>query len=332
MDLIFAVGLLLLSAGFSGLTLGLLSLTPSELKRKMQLGDVRAAKIYPLRERGNQLLVTLIIGNVLVNSILSVFLGELFSGLLAVVIVTTMITIFGEILPQAVFSRYALAIGSAMSKLVEWLMLALSPIAAPLAKSLDWALGKELPPIFSKEELVKIVEEHSENEDSDVEADELRIVENALSFGDKTIEQVMTPRSVVVAVDESEVIGPKLLDELHKSGHSRFPVYSYDLDHITGTLYLRELINLKGKKTIKSAADDNVFFVNEKQKLDHVLNAFVKTKHHLYIVVNEFKEMVGIVTIEDVIEEIIGREIVDEFDRYDDMRAVASRKANAKET
>lgn len=332
MDLIFAVGLLLLSAGFSGLTLGLLSLTPSELKRKMQLGDVRAAKIYPLRERGNQLLVTLIIGNVLVNSILSVFLGELFSGLLAVVIATTMITIFGEILPQAVFSRYALAIGSAMSKLVEWLMLALSPIAAPLAKSLDWALGKELPPIFSKEELVKIVEEHSENEDSDVEADELRIVENALSFGDKTIEQVMTPRSVVVAVDESEVIGPKLLDELHKSGHSRFPVYSYDLDHITGTLYLRELINLKGKKTIKSAADDNVFFVNEKQKLDHVLNAFVKTKHHLYIVVNEFKEMVGIVTIEDVIEEIIGREIVDEFDRYDDMRAVASRKANAKET
>ena len=332
MDLIFAVGLLLLSAGFSGLTLGLLSLTPSELKRKMQLGDVRAAKIYPLRERGNQLLVTLIIGNVLVNSILSVFLGELFSGLLAVVIATTMITIFGEILPQAVFSRYALAIGSAMSKLVEWLMLALSPIAAPLAKSLDWALGKELPPIFSKEELVKIVEEHSENEDSDVEADELRIVENALSFGDKTIEQVMTPRSVVVAVDESEVIGPKLLDELHKSGHSRFPVYNYDLDHITGTLYLRELINLKGKKTIKSAADDNVFFVNEKQKLDHVLNAFVKTKHHLYIVVREFKEMVGIVTIEDVSEEIIGGEIVGEFDRYDDMRAVASRKANAKET
>jgi metal transporter CNNM len=103
-DILTTLTLLGFSALFSGLTLGLLSLSPQELKRKMELGSREAALIYPLREKGNQLLVTLLIGNVLVNSMFSIFLGNLTSGLIAVVASTVLITLFGEIIPQAVLA------------------------------------------------------------------------------------------------------------------------------------------------------------------------------------------------------------------------------------
>ena len=324
-----AITLILLgfSALFSGLTLGLLSLSPAELKRKMELGSRDAALIYPLRERGNQLLVTLLIGNVLVNAILSVFLGNLTTGLIAVIVSTSLITIFGEIIPQAVFSRHGLRLGARVAPVVDKLMVLLYPIAYPLSLMLDKTLGAELPPIFSKDELIKIVEEHSVSEDSDVEKDELRIVENALNFGEKLIEEVMTPRSVIQGVEQSELLSPIIIDELHKTGFSRFPVYDGSIDTVIGTLFLRDLVQIKDSMTAKKAMEGKVFFVNEKQKLDDVLNAFFKTKHHLYIVVNEFSEVVGLITIEDVIEEILGKEIVDEFDQYEDMRAVAKKQA-----
>jgi len=92
---------------------------------------------------------------------------------------------------------------------------------------------------------------------------------------------------------------------------------------------LRDLVDTrKHSKTVHEAMARDVYFVNEQQALDHVLNAFIRTKRHLFIVINEFKETTGIITIEDIIEEIMGREIVDEFDKYDDMREVASLHAS----
>ena len=329
MNLLISLLLLTTSAMFSGMTLGLLSLSTHELKRKMELGDEKAAIIYPLRSNGSQLLITLIFANTLTNAILSVFLGDIFNGFIAVLISTILITFFAEILPQAFISRNAMVVGSIAAPTITILMKLLWPVTYPVSRLLDRVLGDELAPIYSKDELVKIVEQHSHSEESDVEEDELHIVENALNFGDRIIEDVMTPRSVVMAVEEAEILSPELLNELHNSGHSRFPVYSVDLDHVTGILYWRDLHAIKGKKRASDAAEGKVYFVNEKEKLDHVLNAFVKTKNHLYIVVNEFKEMVGIITMEDVVEEILGREIVDEFDRYDDMREVAKKRAQS---
>lgn len=322
-NILIIVVLLALSGLFSGLNLGLLSLSAHELKRKIELGNKDAAKVYPLRKKGNQLLVTLLIGNVLVNSMLAIFLGDLTSGLLAIIISTALITLLGEIIPQAVFSRYALKLGAKCAFLVEKIMTVFSPISVPLSMLLDKALGAELPPIFTKDELVKIVAEHSQSEDSDVRNDELRIVEHALNFGDKAIKDVMTPRKVVKFVKATDSLSPKLLDDLHKTGFSRFPVRGASDDEIVGTLFLHDLVDLKDKSKVKDAMDKKLYFVNEAEKLDHVLNAFFKTKHHMYVVVNEFSEVVGIITIEDIIEEILGKQIVDEFDQYEDMRAVA---------
>ena len=119
------------------------------------------------------------------------------------------------------------------------------------------------------------------------------------------------------------------MDTLHKSGHSRFPVYDGKKDNIVGTLYMRDLVNAKEGGTIKSVMKHDVGYVHEEQNLYDALQAVIKTHHHLLVVVNSFEEYVGIITLEDILEQVVGKLIVDEFDQYNDLRAVAARAAEA---
>src|SRR6266404_2077134 len=199
MKYLIIFGLLCLSALFSGLTLGLMSLGPHELKRKMALGDVRAKRIYAVRKRGNLLLVTLLVGNVASISSMSIFLDSISGGWIAGITTTALITIFGEILPQALFSRYAMQLGSQTAWLVRIIMFLLYPVTAPLAWVLDKALGDELPTVYSRRELVGILQEHG---GSTLDADEERIARGALTFSDKRIEEVMTPRFMVTGIEQ----------------------------------------------------------------------------------------------------------------------------------
>lgn len=319
---------------FSGLTLGLMSLNIFELKRKSELGDTEARLVYPIRARGNELLVSLIVGNVLVNAALTVLLDSMLpgdslaAGLVTVGLATVLITFFGEILPQALLKKHGLRVGAVLAPYILFVMEILKPVAAPLGRLLDRAIGRERQSYYSTEELIRIVEEHEQSEHSDVEQDELVIVRNALKFGDRLVRDVMTPLNMVVSIQADQNFDLGTLKDLQESGHSRFPVYKDNLNDIVGVLYLKDLLtNHDDSLKAREAADKEVQFVNHKQLLEHVLNGFLKTKRHLFIVVNEFGETVGIITIEDIIEEIIGREIVDEFDRYDDLRQVAKLRA-----
>ena len=319
------------------MTIGMFSLSAFELKRKADLGDAEAELVYPIRARGNELLVGLLIGNVLVNSALTVVLDSVLpgstaiAGIFTVIIATVLITLFGEILPQAFLKQNGLKFGALIAPYLTWYLEFMRPFSGRLGFLLDKTVGSDAPTVYSTDELVRILEEHEESDDSDIEADEIAIVRNVLNFGDKLVHDVMTPKSVVTAIDKDEILSPAVLKELHESGHSRFPVYDGDLNNIIGTLYLRDLIDTnKHSQTAGKAMDRRMYFVNESKELDHALNAIIKTQHHLFIVVNEFKEMVGIVTIEDIIEEIMGREIIDEFDKFDDMREVAALEAGRK--
>ncbi len=326
------VVLLALSGLFSGLTLGMLALSPQMLKHKKELGDARAARLYPLRRNGTQLLITLVLTNVAANSILTVLLGNVLFGPLAVVVSTILITVCTEILPQATIGRYGLRFAPPFAPLVSVLMKVFAPVVGPLSNFLDRRVGKELSSIMSKKELQKLVQEHSKQSESGITVDEERIISHALLLSETHIEQVMTPRRMIRAVEKSEIVGPKLLNELYTSGHSRFPVYNIDLEHIEGMLYSKDLSHSVSQKKLRveNLMSTEVFYVNENQTLEHVLNAFLRTKHHLFIVVNEFKETVGVVSMEDVIEHILGREIVDEFDQYHDLREVASQVAKSR--
>lgn len=322
--------LLLLSALFSGLTIGILSLNHYELKRKAQLGNKAAKMVYPIRALGHQLMVTLLIGNVIVNAGITALLDLRVNGVYAVILTTIFVVTFGEILPMAYLRKYGLEVTAKLSPILLKLIAILSPIASPLGRMLDNWLGEEGPSIYSKEELYKILEEHEVSENSEIEEDEVKIVRHALSFGDKLVRDVMTPQRVVVMVSAEDSVGPVLIDELHKSGHSRFPVYNdKKAQNFIGTLYLHDLIDVKDGPKVKELMRKQVYYIHEEQKLDHALKAFIKTSHHLLVVVNTFEEFVGVISFEDVIEEIIGREITDEFDQHADLRAVAKSLAEA---
>jgi len=170
-----------------------------------------------------------------------------------------------------------------------------------------------------------------------VSKDEKKLLLSAMTFQDLPVSDVMTPRSMIESITKEEVLGPLVLDDLHKKGYSRFPVIENDVDHVIGVLHLRDVLTLDASKKhatsrAESAMEKRVFYIHEKQTLEHALNAFIKTHHHLFIVVNQYRETVGLLTLEDVIEALLGREIVDEFDEHEDLRSVAARNPRANNT
>lgn len=320
--------LLIFSGLFSGLTLGLMSLSAPELKRKKDLGDKEAGKIYEVRKEGNLLLTTLLVGNVGVNSVLAIFLGSIAPGVVAAVVATALIVVFGEITPQAIFSRFALLLGAKTAWLVHIFIFVLYPICKPISWILDKLLGEELATIYSKRELMKIVEEHSRAKDSEVDDDEEKIIKGALTFSNKMIKDIMTPRTVVLSVEPSTKLSKKLLQELVDSGYSRIPVFENGGTKAAGMLYLKQLLGKSiGGKVVQAFMDKDVTVVSEDTKLDEVFNLFITSKKHLFIVTDEFNDVVGVVSLEDVLEEIILTEIVDEDDKHVDLRKFAKGQA-----
>lgn len=326
-DYLIVAILLVFSALFSGLTLGLMSLNAAELKRKMSMGDKEAEKVYSVRRQGNLLLTTLLIGNVAINSTLAIFLGSIATGVMAGFVATGLIVVFGEITPQAIFSRYALSLGAKMVWFVKIFIFITYPISWPIAWVLNKALGEELATIYSKRELMKIIEEHEDTEHSDVDEDEERIIKGALTFSNMLVKDVMTPRTVVEMFEASKKIDAKFLSSFKKSSHTRIPIYKDDPDNVVGMLYLSQLLG-EGVigKTIGSIADKEVHFVDEDRKLDDVFNTFLRTRRHLFVVRNEFNVLVGVIALEDILEEIIKTEIMDEADKHQDMRKFARQK------
>jgi metal transporter CNNM len=301
------------------------------LKRKISFGDKEAKKVFSVRKRGNLLLCTLLLVNVGVNSALAVFLGSIANGFAAGLMATGLIVIFGEIIPQATFARFALKVGARTAWLVKIFIFILFPICWPVAWVLDKALGEEMQTIYSKKELMKIIEEHGGAKESDVDADEERIVRGALSFSDKSAESVMTPRTVVYALEINAILDKKLLDEIKKEGFTRIPVYRDSIDSIAGILYVKDLINIGPKTIIKSIyRKEKVLIVSKELKLDKLLDMFIKAKAHLACVKNEYEVLEGVVSLEDVIEEILKLEIMDETDKVPDLQMEAKKRARNK--
>lgn len=327
--LYLAIGLLLfMSAVFSGINLGLMSLSPHELKRKASLGDKRAKKLYAIRKNGNLLLVTVLLSNVGVNAAIAVCLNSVMSGAIAVIASTLLITILGEIFPQALFSRFALIVAPKIIWIIKVSLFILYPIAGPLAWMLDKIFGKESLNIYSKKELIEIISEHSKSEESDVRADEERIAHGAFTFGDLKVGDIMIPKLSVVSLDAKAKLNNETIKFITKHQYSRFPVVDKKKDRVVGVLYVHNIIGPKNmNKPISEVCSKDVYFVNKNQCLDKILNGFIRKKKGLFIVVNEFAEYIGIVSMEDILEKIIRKEIVDEFDEYKNVRKIAESRA-----
>lgn len=314
MDYVITILLLVLSATFSGLTLGLMGLDLHTLKRKARLGNKRAARIVPVREHGNHLLTTLLLGNVLVNSVLAIFLGSMASGLVATLMATTLIFLLGEIIPQAVISRHAILFGSYAAPAVHFLMRISWPITYPIGAMLDKVLGEELPTVYTKRELMEIVSEHGSSKESSVDTDEERIVRGALQFSQKKVLDAMTPASEVLAFQESDILDDDFRMKITDEGFSRYPVFANEDKSVVGILYTKDVLITEDHETVGSICEHKHLSVRPEDNLDKVLAHMLKRRLHMAIVKDELNTFLGVITLEDIIEEVIQQEILDEDD------------------
>lgn len=270
----------------------------------------------PVRKLGNLLLTTLLLGNVLVNTVLSVFLGSIASGVVASLMATTLIFLFGEIIPQATISRHALWFGSRLAPLVRVLVFMCYPIAYPIARALDYFLGEEMPTLYSRHELMEIVSELEEAEQGTIDKDEQRIVHGALMFSHTTVREVMTHKDSVVRFAATERVSDSVLATLAEHAYSRYPVYSGNQDNIIGILYAKDLIHASDGTLLiaTDAYDERYLSIRPHTTLDTVLAQMLKRRQHLGIVTSKNDSFLGVISLEDIIEEIIQTEIEDETD------------------
>eukprot|EP00667_Euglena_gracilis_P007205 EG_transcript_7279 len=327
------VGLIVLSGLFSGLTLGLLGLDTTSLQVVAEAGNEvesqRAKRILPLRRRSNLLLCTLLMGNVVVNSLLSILIADMTSGLLGLVLSTVVITLFGEILPMAACTKHALQIGAWAVPIVSLLMTLLYPIAKPIALILDWTLGKDVGEMYDKNELRALLHLHAEATRSELSRHEEKLLASALEFPDIPVASIMTGIGDVFMLEADQIVTEATKTLLWRTGHSRVPVYERDNHNVIGILFVKDLTLVEPSEalTVRSILNQYprpMVHVFEDTKLPEVLKSFKTGMGHLAVVQrvqtecsgDPFYEAIGIVTLEDVIERLIQDEIVDETDVY----------------
>ena len=290
LNLIIVIALVILSGTFAGLTLALFSIKLSTLERKIRLNDKKAQKVYRIRKNGNLLLCTLLLGNVASYTIMAIFLGSITSGVIAGFVATALIFIFGEILPQAVFPKYALEIGAKLSWLVWGCIIIFYPIAAPVAWVLDKLFGVEEPVLWSKQELGEIIKYHEDVGDGIIDEDEERIILGALSFSDKEVGAIMIPLQKVFFLEPKTKMTPQILAQIRDSGYSRIPVYDRKNNKITGILYSKNLIGESansGKIARELCSSKKLIIVEKSMHLDNLLNSLVHNKLHMALVVDK---------------------------------------------
>jgi len=291
-----------------------MTLDVQSLQRKAKLGDKAAQHIYPIRRRGNELLTTLLLGNVAVNAVLAVFLGSLASGVVASLLATTLIFLFGEIFPQAIISRYAMRFGSIFAPFVYVLMFVVAPITRPIAWVLNKLLGEELPKIYTKHEIMEIISEHEDSEESPIDQDEERIIHGALQFSHKLVRDVMTPWSEVVWFYHDQPTDRAFKRVLKKEAYSRYPVLSRTTEQVIGILFVKDVLFAVGATRAEDICERDVLIVRDTRPLDNVLQRMLKHRKHMAVVRNNADALVGVITLEDILEEVLQQEILDEDD------------------
>jgi CBS domain containing-hemolysin-like protein len=321
-QIILTVTVFVLLLFFSAIKPSVGKLSKFELKRRIELGDKNAEQSIQREE----LLVDIIS--------LQRALSALFLVIFVLMSVITFGWLIGIILAVIAALEYGLIarikfIGNWSQKIYNRFekniihLVQKAPYLFRLLRSMTAADIASSQPVASRQELEHLIEES----DGVLSLNEKTLVIHSLSFGSRLVSSAMTPKSMIDYIKGSEFLGPLTLDDLHKTGHSRLPVILNDIDHIIGILNLQSLLalDIKRSTTAEKAMEPKVFYIHQEQNLQHALAAFLKTKHHLFVVVNEFRETVGLLSLEDVVEALIGRKIVDEFDNHDNLREVAMR-------
>ncbi|KAG2135141.1 hypothetical protein DEU56DRAFT_400233 [Suillus clintonianus] len=340
----FISAFLVLAGGvFAGLTLGLMGLDELHLRVLATSSEDKAEQINAhivlnLMQKGRHwVLVVLLLSNVVINESLPIFLDSAIGGgLLAIVISATAIVIFGEVIPQAVCARHGLAIGARCAPFVLLLMYLFAPVAYPIAKILDHALGAHDAHTYKKAELKSFLQFHRTGEEP-LRDDEIGILNGVLELSSKNVETIMTPICDAVTLSSDTILDHSTVDAILASGYSRFPVHKAGNPlAFQGLLLIKKLLTYDPAQGLPvshfplSILPEALPSINCFQALDY----FQTGRAHLLLISRTPGSPgggIGVITLEDVIEEIISEEIVDETDQYEDNQSKrhANRMINA---
>ncbi|WP_136466676.1 gliding motility-associated protein GldE [Flagellimonas onchidii] len=324
--------LLVCSALISGAEVALFGLSQTDLNELEEKDSPRGRLIVQLLGQPKKLLATILIANNAINIgivlLFSSIGNTIFSEvdqtlfgvvsvrfLLEVIVATFLILMFGEILPKIYANRNKIQFSHFMSIPLRFLNVLFTPLSSPMSSAsgfLQEKLGRQKSNL-SVDHLSQALELASEG---DTTKEEQKILEGIVSFGNTDTKQVMRPRIDIFALNE-EMKFPEVLEEIKKNGYSRIPVFSENMDNVLGVLYVKDLLPYIDRKSFNwMSLIREPYFVPENKKLDDLLLEFQEKKNHLAVVVDEYGGTSGIVTLEDIIEEIVG-DISDEFDDED---------------
>jgi len=332
LKIVMLLVLLICSALISGAEVAFFGLSPTDLNEIEEKKTVRGKIVIKLLIRPKKLLATILIANnainigivLLFNSIGDILFSEinyLLFGLISVrfllevLVATFLILMFGEILPKIYANRNRFQFSIFMAYPLKMLDFLFTPLSSPMRSAtilIYNRLGKQKSNL-SVDHLSQALELTSEG---DTTKEEQKILKGIVSFGNTDTKQVMRPRLDIFALSE-DMKFTEVLEEIKNHGYSRIPVFSENMDNVLGVLYVKDLLPYIERKNFNwLSLIREPYFVPENKKLDDLLLEFQDKKNHLAVVVDEYGGTSGIVTLEDVIEEIVG-DISDEFDDED---------------
>lgn len=317
-ELVFLIVVVLVttSALCSGLNVALMSLGLADLRRKSKLGNHAAKKVLPLRRNSNLSLASILLTNVAVISANSLVLESRYNGWIAGIVSTLLIVLFGEIFPQAIFTRHALNFTAHFSPFLRGIIWLTYPVAKPLQLLLDKLLGTEPAHLQSRRELGILIGEHLTSA-SELDEDEVEIMQGALSLSEKRVRDIMTKIRNVYWLTPGTLINAEKIDEIKAKGYSRVPIFDSKLTRCYGILLMKDLVDIDFDDNPPTIEDLSLYpaqIIGSMTALDTMFRKFIGAGTHL-LPIERDDEIVGIVTIEDLLEEIVGHEIEDETDR-----------------
>ncbi|XP_057546600.1 DUF21 domain-containing protein At4g14240-like isoform X1 [Amaranthus tricolor] len=300
--------LLVVFAGLmSGLTLGLMSLSLVDLEILNRSGthseQKQAAAILPVVQKQHQLLVTLLLCNAAAMEALPIYLDKLFNQYVAIILSVTLVLAFGEVIPQAICTRYGLAVGANFVGLVRILMIICYPISYPIGKILDFLLGHN-EALFRRAQLKALVSIHSQEagKGGELTHDETTIISGALDLTEKTAQEAMTPIESTFSLDVDSKLDWEAMGKILARGHSRVPVYSGNPKNIIGLLLVKTLLTVRPETEtpVSAVSIRKIPRVPGDMPLYDILNEFQKGHSHLAAVVKGKKKSIADLPIIDV--------------------------------
>ncbi len=322
-DLLLLLLLLILSGVFSGSETALVSLTIARAEALFLEGRPGSSALVYLKRHPTRMLITILIGNNVVNIGASAMatviaterLGAIGPGV-AVGVLTILILVFGEITPKSMATRYSERLSLLIAPVMYGLLRLLTPLVwlfERLTRSINHLSGGHPDPIVTEMELISLAE-HGEEEGT-IDADERKMIERVFTLDDLKASDVMTPRGDVFLLDGNTPLN-EVLDTLLRNSYTRVPLHAGNPSEILRILYLRDVLealaNQHTEIPLKNISHDPLF-CHEYQPIDELLTVLRKSKQHLAVVVDEHGDMQGVVTLEDLLEELVG-EIYDESD------------------